>query len=131
MGRKAIAVAGVTAVVLVANVWCSPKRGMVPCTDANVQLIEPSNYDQSCSVDSDCVAVAAGNACFPCLVECRVGGAINQNALPSYESDISKTTGAEEPTVLPCGCPVGFVPCCRGGVCHADLQCENPDAAAE
>jgi hypothetical protein len=33
------------------------------CTDANVQLIQASNYDQSCRSDADCVAVTEGNAC--------------------------------------------------------------------
>ena len=57
----------------------------------------------------------------------------NRNALSSYESDISKTIGAGETSGVQCGCPAGFFPCCRGGTCHADPQCENPiaDAGAE
>ena len=31
--------------------------------DAKVQLIQASDYDQSCTVDSDCVEVYVGNAC--------------------------------------------------------------------
>lgn len=123
--------ATVGAAIFLAAVAGCTKGGMTPCTDANVQLVEPSNYDQSCRVDSDCVAVAAGNACNPCLVQCQTGGAINRNALSSYERDISETTGARETSGLACGCPAGFAPGCLGGVCQAGLQCENPDAAAE
>ena len=103
------------------------------CRDANVQLIQASNYDQSCSADTDCVATAEGNACYPCVVVCRTGGAINRKALSSYENDVSRTSGAGETSGVTCDCPAAFVPCCRGGTCHADPQCENPigDAGAE
>jgi hypothetical protein len=108
-------------------------KGTTACTDANVELIQASNYDQSCTVDSDCVAIAAGNACFPCVVLCQTGGAINHSAVSSYESDISKTIGAGETSGVQCGCPAGFAPCCRAGMCHADPECESPatDASAE
>ena len=33
------------------------------CTDATVQIIQASNYDQACTVDKDCVAVSEGNFC--------------------------------------------------------------------
>jgi hypothetical protein len=92
-----------------------------------------SNYDQSCTVDSDCVSIAVGDACYPCVVICQVGGAINRGALPSYQNDISKTIGAGETSGVQCGCPSGPLPCCRGGTCQVDVACENPpaDASAE
>jgi hypothetical protein len=102
----------------------------IACTDANVQMISASNYDQSCKLDSDCVAIADGNACYPCVIACQTGGAINRSALSIYQSDISKTTGAQEAKGVHCGCPASFGPCCRSGVCHADLQCVS-DAASE
>ena len=117
------------AAMLAAAASCSTHE-LTVCTDSNVELIQASNYDQTCSVDTDCVAIAEGDACYPCVVICRTGGAINRSALSSYESDISKTIGAGETSGVGCGCPAGFFPCCRGGTCHADPQCEAPSADA-
>jgi hypothetical protein len=119
-------------VLLAAAVACSGK-GTTPCTDANVELIQASNYDQSCTVDADCVSIAVGDACYPCVVICQSGGAINRSALSAYQSDISKTIGAGETSGVQCGCPGEFVPCCRGSICHVDDACESPppDASAE
>jgi hypothetical protein len=94
------------------------------CTDANVQLIQTSNYDQSCKLDSDCVSVSEGNACLPCVVACQTG-TINRCALPRYQNDISKTIGFSEMGGVRCHCPLELNPCCRGGVCHADLECSG------
>jgi hypothetical protein len=128
MGRDfafAFALVGV-APLLPGAQGCTSNESVTTCTDANVQLIQASSYDQSCKVDSDCVGVAEGNACYPCTVQCQAGGAINRNALASYQSDLSKTIGARGATsVPPCGCPATFYPCCRGGSCHADLECQN------
>ena len=101
------------------------------CTDANIQLIQASNYDQSCKVDSDCVNVAAGNACYPCLVLCGAGGVINRNALASYQNDISKTIGFKEMSSVMCNCPGILFPCCRTGICRADLQCSGIGGRAD
>jgi hypothetical protein len=83
--------------VLLATAAACSGKGTTPCTDANVELIQASNYDQSCTVDADCVSIAVGDACYPCLVICQVGGAINRGALSSYRSDISKTIRAMLP----------------------------------
>jgi len=119
-------------VLLAAAVACTGK-GTTPCTDANVELIQASNYDQSCTVDSDCVSIAVGDACYPCVVACQTGGAIHRSALSSYQSDIAKTIGAGETSGVPCECPGETLPCCRGGICHVDFTCESPpaDASAE
>jgi len=120
----------VPAALLTAAAGCSSHE-VTACTDANVQLIQASNYDQTCSVDTDCVAIAEGNACFRCVVACGTGGAINRSALSNYQSDISKTIGAKE--TGGCFCPDAFFPSCRGGICCADPQCTGPvaDAGAE
>jgi hypothetical protein len=119
--------------VLLATAAACSGKGTTPCTDANVELIQASNYDQSCTVDADCVSIAVGDACYPCLVICQVGGAINRGALSSYRSDISKTIGAGETSGVECSCPSWSGPCCRGGICNAGLECEGPpaDASAE
>lgn len=104
--------------------------------DATVQLIQASDYDQSCAVDSDCVEVYVGNACT-CDLSCQSKqAAINKAALSQYTADVAKA-----PRVA-CGClrppiPTGGVslPCCVGGSCQFTNQCSNPvpvvDAAAE
>jgi hypothetical protein len=135
MGRTAIAIAAAlvaAALGAAAAAGCN-SHDVAACTDANVELIQASNYDQTCSVDTDCVAIAVGNACYPCIVLCGTGGAINRNALSSYQSDISKTIGAGETSGVQCGCPGGGLPCCRGGTCQVDFQCSSriADAGAE
>src|SRR5208283_2279748 len=70
--------------------------------DGSACFISASNYDQSCAVDSDCVAVIAGSALAPAVVVqfdnyctqglCICGGdAINKDAVPQYIGDLSKT----------------------------------------
>jgi hypothetical protein len=34
--------------------------------DGSAMIVLGSNYDQSCTTDSDCVAVATGSTCLPC-----------------------------------------------------------------
>jgi hypothetical protein len=97
------------------------------CTDANIQLIQASNYDQSCTTASDCIAVGEGNACYPCVIACRTA-AISASAKGKYLSDVAKTPAADQDGVF-CGCPESFNLCCRGGTCHADSLCQNPAPA--
>jgi hypothetical protein len=103
--------------------------------DAKVQLIQASHYDQSCTVDSDCVEVYVGNACS-CELGCRATlGPINKAAQPQYTADV-----ADAPHVV-CSCPpatpvlvdAGPVACCVGGQCQtAAGQCSGPaDAGAD
>jgi hypothetical protein len=97
--------------------------------DATVQLIQASDYDQSCTVDSDCVEVYVGNACS-CEIGCKSAmGPINKAAGPQYTADL-----ANGPQVA-CSCKppppvrVGAEPvaCCVGGQCQtAAGQCALP-----
>ena len=102
--------------------------------DAQVQLIQASDYDQSCTVDSDCVEVYVGNACS-CELGCRTTiGPINKAAQPQYTTDV-----ANAPHVV-CSCPptpppledAAPVACCVGGQCQTVTgQCSGPaDAGA-
>jgi hypothetical protein len=91
---------------------------IVACTDANIEMISASDYDRSCNMDSDCVAVGEGNACFPCVIICKQAP-ISRGALPAYQSDVSKTIGARETESVECNCPLEPIPCCRSGVCTA------------
>jgi hypothetical protein len=94
------------------------------CTDGGIQA---SSYDQSCVTDKDCVSVAEGDSCRLCGFECP-GSAINADAQAKYQADIARTPAGlslQSPYCVT-GCPAGFAPCCRAGVCHADLQCATP-----
>ena len=94
------------------------------CTDANAQIIQASNYDQSCKTKSDCLAVGEGNACYPCVIACT-SAAINIGAKDQYIADVAKTTAGMQGGGVFCGCPAEFGPCCIDGVCHADIQCST------
>jgi hypothetical protein len=101
--------------------------------DASIKLVQASDYDQSCTVDTDCQQIAEGNACVSCAFGCPVGGAINVSALTQYNADIANTPAVGQ------GCPAlpcvaTEFPCCIGGKCQVGNQCSNPtptDAAAE
>jgi hypothetical protein len=93
--------------------------------DATVKLIQASDYDQSCTVDTDCLLISVGNACVPCAFSCPSGAAINVSAQSKYRSDIANT-----PAVCPANCPNEPDPCCVGGKCQASTtgQCPAADA---
>ncbi len=104
------------------------------CIDASIKLIQASDYDQSCTVDSDCRYIAEGNACTPCAFDCSFAAAINVSALAQYNSDVANT-----PAVSPefngrdcvSGCPSVFGPCCVGGKCQTSPTSQCPAAAAD
>lgn len=86
------------------------------CADGSERPILASNYDQSCTTDTDCMAIGEGNACS--LVGPCPSAAINKGAYSQYQSDIAQT---------PCyglsGCPSGSGPCCRHGTCGLNAAC--------
>jgi hypothetical protein len=102
------------------------------CTDANVQLIQASNYQQSCTVDTDCVAVGEGNFCNPGSTNCS-NAAISKSDYAQYQADVAKTNGASCYAPGNCGGESG--PCCIGGKCQMNAACFNAvpagDAAAD
>jgi hypothetical protein len=119
------------------TVWCcldkvcaySGGAPLAPCTDADVQLVEASNYDQSCKSDSDCVAVGEGNACYPGALNCPTA-AINVGAQARYNADVAMTNAAACRAGSSCGSFSG--PCCRSGTSSMGAACTIPaDAAAE
>jgi hypothetical protein len=92
------------------------------CSDANAQLIQASNYDQSCAADTDCVAVAEGNFCYPGAGNCP-NAAISKSANAQYQADTAKTRAASCPA--PGGCVDESGPCCVGGKCQVGGQCAS------
>lgn len=90
------------------------------CNDADVQLIDASNYDQSCQTDSDCLAVAQGNFCLVGAANCT-SAAINRNAYSQYQLDVARTNAGM--CVVISSCPVEGVPCCDRGSCRMGMAC--------
>lgn len=94
----------------------------VPCTDADVQLIQASSYDQSCKADTDCIAVGEGDFCFAGAGNCP-NAAINKSAYARYQADVAKTNAAVCQALS--GCGLEFGPCCLSGTCHMGGSCPN------
>ena len=93
-------------------------------TDANMDTdsaaceISASNYDQSCTEDTDCTEVTSGDYCSPNLCECG-GSAVNVGATDQFNADIAKASmGIDASSRFECPC-VGplFPPCCFQGQC--------------
>jgi hypothetical protein len=106
------------------DVDCGP--GMSCCVyetckpDAAPWLIQASNYNVSCSVDSDCVAVGGfGDACRRCFC---LSAAINRSSQAQYNADFAKS-----PAVSCFSCPLPpLAPCCVCGVCRLDDNLCHP-----
>jgi hypothetical protein len=109
-------------------------------------FIEASNYDTSCSVDSDCAGsvildsgplanhisyITFGNYCnAKCICG---GGAVNKRAVSQYIADVSKTpwgAGALS-SWMQCFCPLPANTCCQSGLCAANDSCLVIEAGAE
>jgi hypothetical protein len=89
------------------------------CTDASATTVRASSYDQSCTVDTDCVGVSQGDSCNPCDFSC-VNASINSGALTQYTSDTANFPAvlavAKGACASSCGGPE--TACCIGGTCH-------------
>jgi hypothetical protein len=87
-------------------------------------LISASNYDQTCTADSDCAVVTSGDYCSTI---CLCGGSvINAVALTQFNKDVSETpVGTHGVVTGYCPCTPPQVPCCRHGKCAAS-GCSGP-----
>lgn len=104
---------------------CS-KTPPASCADAGELAIVVSNYDQSCSVDSDCATAANVTTCFgpvPCGAD-----PIARSALSQYQSDVAMlpatpcafvSVSCTPPPTL--GFPFGL--CCRSRSCVVGAAC--------
>jgi hypothetical protein len=85
------------------------------------------DYDQTCDVDSDCVAVPqGGSACDPCLFLCPVA-ALTSNGAAQYAIDYRAALSAYAPANAQTGCVSGCQgfagPCCRNRACVVGDAC--------
>jgi Sulfatase-modifying factor enzyme 1 len=76
--------------------------------------IQASDYDQSCTSDSDCVEVVEGDICGPPLCSCP-NAAINVSAQSAYSADLAKLLPVG-PVACNCGA-ADLGPHCNSGVC--------------
>lgn len=84
-------------------------------------LVDSSNYDQSCSADSDCVRADFGNYC---QWLCRCGeDAINRASLARFNADVAMTPLGQGRVPGVCSCGYIVDPCCRGGQCITGSAC--------
>jgi len=85
--------------------------------------IDPSSFDTSCSVDSDCIGIYAGQLCdgYSCSCPSATISASGQAAYNQVFSSVTPSSGGL------CSCPALISPRCAqgasGGVCTA---CPNP-----
>jgi|HubBroStandDraft_6_1064221.scaffolds.fasta_scaffold49648_2 hypothetical protein len=107
-------------------------------TEASCVILE-SSYNQTCQLDTDCVAVNPGNFCapiHPCF--CGPTGVINGSSVEQFNADVA-TTPAFSDAAAPasCDCPPGpapIGPCCVSGACQFGVTClltTSPDAASD
>ena len=88
-------------------------------TDAGLSCnLSASQYDNSCTVDSDCVGVPPGDPCAGnCSSICRTS-ALNARVAYQYLTDL-KVVSAGRNEDVGCMCPcIAAQPCCRQGVCY-------------
>jgi hypothetical protein len=97
-----------------------PDAGGAPaCT-----TVVASDYDQSCAVDTDCVAVGEVTQCPASPCDGCPSEAINASAMAKYETAIAPDF-ASEPSGQHCSCPCEGGAVCRNGKCQAAF-CSPP-----
>jgi hypothetical protein len=111
-------------------------EGPAPAPDARMAgcFVVASNYDQTCTQDSDCVLVPpGGNICDPCsagsgCLFCLLTS-VNGKASAQYMADLAAALEPfegtpQDPQPNGCvigGCPVNPAPRCQAGQCTTDF----------
>jgi hypothetical protein len=100
--------------------------------------LQPSAYDTSCQVDSDCVAVSLGNVCADMCAGICPNAAIRSSESARYNADLAAAPASHTSGVA-CSCAFGPA-VCRAGACAvlsagkdtggmaAAPQCQWPDS---
>jgi hypothetical protein len=86
--------------------------GLTDCKTSSC-TIDATNYDQSCTQASDCVAVASGDFCSANACTCE-NAAISASAATQYQNDLSKAV--QHPVTCPCPTPPTVE--CNQGTCQ-------------
>lgn len=85
--------------------------------DAACSVVLASNYDESCTVDTDCVGVGQVSSCPAAACDYCEVWAINKAAMARYQKVFSQAI-ASMPAGSFCGCPCIGVAICRAGKCQ-------------
>jgi len=90
--------------------------------------LSASQYDNSCTVDSDCVGVPPGDPCAGnCLSVCPTA-ALNVRVASQYLADLGAVMSAHNESPGVCSCPAFGTPSCCRGVCSVEGCSTVPDA---
>jgi hypothetical protein len=116
MGRTTIAQAGATgarvlmkgALVSVFVLVAALKTSASTSACGSKSCLPASDYDQSCTQDSDCVGIAEGDLCTEGCTDC-INAAINVRDQAKYQSAVSGYAGS-------CSCPAVLIGC-NAGTC--------------
>jgi hypothetical protein len=99
--------------------------GVLSCVTA--PTIVARDYDQTCDVDSDCVAVPqGGSVCDPCLFLCPAAALTSNGAVQyaiDYRAALSAYASSNAQTGCSSGCQVFPGPCCRNRACVVGDAC--------
>jgi hypothetical protein len=100
-----------------------PDGSKTPGDGSSCSPVLASDYDQSCTVDSDCVAVGEEPQCPASGCECP-SAAVNKGVATQYQAALSRASTIRLP-VSGCSCACESAALCRGGKCQASL-CSPP-----
>ena len=80
--------------------------------------LSASQYDNSCTIDSDCVGVPFGDPCAGNCSSICPTSALNARVAYQYLTDLKALmAGGTENAICNCPC-IPLQPCCRQGVCY-------------
>jgi hypothetical protein len=91
----------------------------------NDTTINIDNYDRSCTVDTDCVAVLVGDVCGECG---GTYGAINTSDEAREQADYDALYSSCPPPKVECGAPSAGE---LATFCNASHECEMKDAQTD
>ena len=104
--------------------WLSQETGSAgDAGDAGPCPVLSSQYDQSCTRDSDCLNVGEVLSCPAgiCSLFCETGVINKQAEAPTWRPSPPRARQASTRTPIPCNCGAEGLPCCRTGLCR---QCD-------
>jgi hypothetical protein len=107
------------------GVW-EPAVNTGLCVDSGQCIeVDPTSFDQSCNLDSDCMAITAGTFCSgQSLCTCPIA-AIDVDGQSQYQADIQAVQSLGEPQG--CACPFIGSPRCIQNVCTLCGPQQCPD----
>jgi hypothetical protein len=87
--------------------------------DTTTCTVLASEYDQSCSVNTDCMSVGEVQSCPATQCAFCMTGTINRGVASNYMKAFSSATANVPLDAGTCNCGAAGPPCCRSGKCQA------------